>query len=323
MAYVIEHRPAIGQSPTRGLTLADAIERLATAGYDADALVWERFVDAGLLRHSKAASAKHTEVSTHDFKRFRELLEVRRRVGDHASMDEMCFYACASNLSDVPATRVVAYMESAISSFFSACAEALRSERGLPDRFGLEGERMLSSRIASALLGAPARRTWRSASNVDSLMATCCMLFIHATWRNRVRGRGPAPRILTPAALDADEMPISSMTVGRPLRSQAAEITLPPVTDLKKIIDALRRAAYERSTDVAIASAGAVRLVDGYFAGADHAKLPAVVHSVAPLLAAAFVRVRTSAPNGACERVIASAWTDRRAFQSSLLAYWI
>jgi hypothetical protein len=322
MAHVIELRPTVGQQPSKALTLAEALERLASAGYEADAHTWEQFVDAGLLRHSKTASAKLTEVSTQDFKRFRQLLDVRLRVGNRASFDELCFYACAANVSDVPTPRVVSYVESGIASFFAAATDALHTANGLPDRLGIEGQRVLSFRLATSLLGSQPTRARQPSNNIEWLMTTCCTLFLHATWRNRTRGRGPAPRILTPAVLEAEETPISAMTAGRPLRSRAAEITLPPIADLEKIIDGLRRAAYDRSADVASAAAGAVRLVDGQFASADHSKLPIIVKSVAPLLTAAFIRVRTSAPNGTAERLVASAWTDQRAFQSALLAYW-
>ena len=322
MAHVIEHRSTGTYAAHRGLTLADALDRLTSAGYDVDAHVWEQFVDGGLLRHSKAASASLTEVSTQDFKRFRELLDVRLKIGNRAPIDEMCFYACAANLPDVPATRVVAYMEAGLSAYFAACADALRSSGQLPDRLGLEGERELSARLAFSLLGVSAARNRKPVSNVERLLATCCMLFLHATWRNRTRGRGPAPRILTPALLESEDPPISTMSAGVPLRARAAETALPPATDLARLRDGLRRAAYDRSADVSAAAGDAARLVDAQFAGADAERLPIIVRSVAPLLAAAFVRVRTAAQVGVCERIIASAWTDPRAFQSALLAYW-
>jgi hypothetical protein len=322
MAFAIEERTLTAPASAPTHTLDDALERLTSAGYQADTDTWERYIDSGLLRHSKGSSAHLTEVSATDLERFRTILDVESRVGARAEVDKLAFFLSASGIPDVPATKVVEYIEAGSAAFFTASNAALHSLTGVPSRIGPDGERTLARRVAGALLGSYALLDKRERLAVERLTEICCTLFLRATWRNRAHGRGPTPRILTPALLDATDTPISNMSSGRPLKSSAAEISLPPAADIARIADDLRHAAYYRAADIAAAAGDAVTVVERGTDLLSEPDVPAPLHFVAPLLAAAFARMRANARPHVCERIAKSALAESEALRSALLTYW-
>ena len=230
-------------SPEPTHTLDVALEGLASAGYQVDTSTWERFVDAGLLRPSNGSSPHLILVGVADLKRFRAILDLERRIGQPTSIERLAFYMCATGMTDVLAMKVVEFMEAGTAAFFNAGDVELRAMQDLPSRIGLDGERALAKRLAAKFLEAYPRGERRERAVLEFLTEIGCTLFLRAAWCNRASGRGPAPRIVTAALIDPDNVHISVMSAGRPLKSSAAERLLPPVMNLSHAIDELRRAA--------------------------------------------------------------------------------
>lgn len=306
--------------PTR--TLDVALEGLASAGYRVDASMWERFVDAGLLHRPDRASPHLILVSVSELKRFRAILDLELRLGSPASNERLAFYLSAAGMADVPATSVVDFMEAGIVAFFDACGTELRSMQHLPAAIGIDGERTLSARLATALLGTSPQRARRENAVLHYLTELCCSFYLRAEWRNRAAGRGPAPRIVTSVLLEPDASHISIMSAGRPLKSSAAEKFLPPAVDLAHVLEELRLAARFRPSDIAAASADAVTVIDRGHPDMHGPKTMPVLHALVPVLAAAFARMRASARPHLCERIAKSAWAEPEAMRRALLTHW-
>jgi len=317
---IAESSLSASAEPTR--TLDVALEGLASAGYRVDASMWERFVDAGLLHSPDKASPHLILVSLAELKRFRAILDLELRLGSPSSNGRLAFYLCAAGMPDVPAAAVVDFMEAGIAEFFDACGAELRALQNIPARIGLDGERSLSSRLASTLLEAVPRRGRREQAVLQFLTELGCALFVRAAWRNRVAGRGPAPRIVTDLLLEPDPSHISIMSAGRPLKSSAAERLLPPAVDLAHVIEELRLASRYRPSDIAAAAADAVTVIDRGSPDMHGPKTDPLLHALVPLLAAAFARMRASARPHLCERIAKSAWAEPDAMRRALLTNW-
>jgi hypothetical protein len=317
---IAESSLSASAEPTR--TLDVALEGLASVGYRVDVSMWERFVDAGLLHRPDKASPHLILVGVAELKRFRAILDLELRLGSPATNERLAFYLCAAGVADLPAAAVVDFMEAGIAGFFDACGTELRALPNLPTRIGLDGERALSTRLASALLVAIPRRDRRAQAVLQFLTELGCALFLRAAWRNRAAGRGPAPRIVTDMLLEPDPSHISIMSAGRPLKSSAAERFLPPVVDLAHVIEELRLASRFRPSDIAAAAADAVTVIDRGAPDMHGPKTDPLLHALVPLLAAAFARVRASAKPHFCERIAKSAWAEPDAMRRALLSHW-
>lgn len=306
--------------PTR--TLDVALEGLASAGYRVDAATWERFVDAGLLHRPNRSSPHLVLVSVASLKRFRDVLDLEHRIGQPSSMERLAFYMSATGMPDVPAAKVVDFMEAGIAAFFAQADTELRELPNVPSRLGLDGERALAKRLASPLLASCPQMSRRERTALDFLAEIGGTLYLRATWRNRTSGRGPVPRIVTSGVLDPETLHISVMSAGRPLKTSAAEILMPPAVNIEHVVDELRAAARLRSADIAGAAADSVTVIERGCPGVTGAAAPPIVQSLVPLLAAAFARMRASARPHACERTAKSAWSEPEALRGALLTHW-
>jgi hypothetical protein len=316
----IAERSLSTTEPTR--TLDVALEGLASAGYRVDASMWERFVDAGLLHRPDKASPHLILVSVAELKRFRAILDLELRLGSPASIERIAFYLSAAGMADIPAASVVDFMEAGIAAFFGECGTELRTMQNLPASIALDGERKLSAQLATILLGASLQRTRREQAVLQYLTELGCSFFLRAAWRNRAAGRGPAPRIVTSVLLEPDSSHISIMSAGRPLKSSAAEKFLPPVVDLAHVLEELRLAARFRPSDIAASAADAVTVIDRGYPNMQGAKAMPLLQALAPVLAAAFARMRASARPHFCERIAKSAWAEPEAMRRALLTHW-
>ena len=303
-------------------TLDVALEGLASAGYRADASMWKRFVDAGLLHRPDKASPHLVLVSVAEIKRFRAILDLELRLGSPTSDERLAFYMSAAGLADVPASMAVDFMEAGIAAFFEACGAELRTMHNLPASIGLDGERTLSARLGTILLGVSPQREGREKTVLQFLTELGCSLYLRAAWRNRAAGRGPAPRIVTSSLLEPDSSHISIMSAGRPLKSSAAEKHLPPAIDLARVREELRLAARFRPSDIAAAAADAVTVIDRGCPDMHGPKTLPLLNALVPLLAAAFARMRASARPHFCERIAKSAWAEPEAMRRALLTHW-
>jgi|GEM_PF-6517097 len=303
-------------------TLDVALEGLASAGYHADALTWARFVDAGLLRRSIGASPHLILISVADLKRFRALLDLELRLGQPASLERLAFYLCASGMSDVPAAKVLDYIEAGIAAFFAATECELHAMPNVPVQIGLDGERVLAKRLAAKLLETCSQIGRNDRAALAFLTELGCTLFLRATWRNRTPGRGPVPRIVTDVMLDPESLYISPMSAGRPLKSAAAEKLLPPAVNIEKLIAELRQSLLFRAADIVAAAADSATVADRVCPGLAGPQAPALLQTLVPLLAAAFARMRSSGRPHACERIAKSAWSEPEAMRSALLTHW-
>jgi hypothetical protein len=303
-------------------TLDVALEGLASAGYRVDTSMWERFVDAGLLHRPDKASPHLILVGVAQLKRFRAILDLELRLGSPTSIERLAFYLSAAGMADVPASKVVDFMEVGIVAFFEACGTELRTLQNLPASIGLDGERVLSARLASTLLGVSQQCDRREKAVLQYLTELGCSFFLRAAWRNRAAGRGPAPRIVTSALLEPDSSHISIMSAGRPMKSSAAEKFLPPAADLVHVLEELRLAARFRPSDIAAAAADAVTVIDRGYPEIHGPKTVPLLHAVVPVLAAAFARLRASARPHFCERIAKSAWAEPEAMRRALLTHW-
>ena len=303
-------------------TLDVALEGLASAGYQVDASMWERFVDAGLLRRPDEASPHLVLVSVGELKRFRAILDLELRLGSPISNERLAFYLSAAGMADVPASKVVDFMEAGIAEFFAACGTELRAMQNLPASIGLDGERALAARLANIVIGTDQQRSRREHAVVQFLTELGCSLYLRAAWRNRAAGRGPAPRIVTSVLLEPDASHISIMSAGRPLKSSAAEKLLPPAVDLARVLEELRLAARFRPSDIAAAAADAVTVIDRGDPGMHGPKALPLLHALVPVLAAAFARMRASARPHVCERIAKSAWAESETMRRALLTHW-
>jgi hypothetical protein len=303
-------------------TLDAALEGLASAGYRVDASTWERFVDTGLMRRPNGSSPHLVLVDGADLKRFRTILDVELHLGQPSSIQRLAFYLSASSMSDIPATLVVEYMEAGIGAFFGATDVALRALPNVPSRLAFDGERTLAKRLVTAMLEAHPEGDRRERAALEFLTEIGCTLFLRASWRNRVSGRGPAPRIVTPFALEPDHSHVSIMSAGRPLKASAAEILLSPAMNLNHAIEGLRHAARYRPSDIASAASDAVTVIARGCRRVNRANDSPLVQSLTPLLAAAFARMRASARAHTCERIAKSAGAEPEAMRRALLTYW-
>jgi hypothetical protein len=309
-------------SPGPTHTLEAALDGLASAGYRVDASVWERFVDAGLLRSSNGSSQHLIMVDGLDLKRFRTILDVELHIGQPSSIQRLAFYLTASGMNDIPAAAVVEFMEAGIASFFGAADVELRALPNVPPHLALDGERALAKRLVPALLEAQPGADRREHTALAFLTEIGCTLFLRASWRNRVAGRAPGPRIVTPLALEPDYSHVSIMSAGRPLKASAAQILLPPAMNLNHAIEALRHAARYRPAEIAAAAADAMTVIERGCPGLSAAQTSPLLQSLTPLLAAAFARMRASARPHTCERIAKSAWAEPEAMRRALLTYW-
>jgi hypothetical protein len=309
-------------SPEAAYPLDVALEGLASAGYRVDAATWERFVDAGLLRRPKGSSPHLVMVGVADLKRFRAVLDLELRIGQPSSLERLAFYLCATGTTDVPAVKVVEFMEEGLSAFFRAANIELRALPNLPSRLGLDGERAIAKRLAAKLLETCAGVERRERAAVRFLTEIGCTLFMRAAWRNRTRGRGPVPRIVTDALLDPENLHISAMSAGWPLKSVAAEKLLPPAMDIAHAVDEIRNAARFRPADVVAAAADATTVVTRGCSSLTGAQAAPLLQALVPVLATAFARMRTSARPHMCERIAKSAWAEPEILRNSLLTHW-
>ena len=303
-------------------TLDAALEGLASAGYRVDASTWERFVDAGLLRRNNGSSQHLVLVDGSDLKRFRTILDVELRIGQPSSIQRLAFYLTASGMNDIPAALVVEYMEAGIAAFFGAADAGLRALPNVPSRLALDGERALAKRLVTALLDAHPDGDRRERNSLAFLTEIGCTLFLRASWRNRVSGRAPAPRIVTSFALEPDHSHVSIMSAGRPLKASAAEILLSPAMNLTHAIEGLRHAARYRPSEIAAAAADAMTVIGRGCPGLSGTHASPLLQSLTPLLAASFARVRASARAHTCERIAKSAWAEPEVMRRALLTYW-
>jgi hypothetical protein len=309
-------------SPGPTHTLEAALEGLAAAGYRVDASTWERFVDAGLLRRSNGSSSHLVLVDGADIKRFRTILDVELRIGQPSLIERLAFYLSASGMSDIPAALVVEFMEAGIAAFFGAADAELRSLPNVPARLAFDGERALAKRLEATLLQSESEGDRRERAALAFLTEIGCTLYLRASWRNRVSGRAPAPRIVTPFALEPDYSHVSIMTAGRPLKASAAEILLSPAMNLNHAIEALRNSARFRPAEIAAAAADAMTVIERGCPRLSGAHVSPLVQSLTPLLAAAFARMRASTRPHTCERIAKSAWAEPEAMRCALLTYW-
>jgi hypothetical protein len=309
-------------SPGPTHTLEAALEGLASAGYRVDTSVWERFVDAGLLRRNNGSSQHLVLVDGSDLKRFRTILDVELRIGQPSSIQRLAFYLTASGMSDIPAAMVVEFMEAGIASFFGAADVELRALPNVPSHLALDGERALAKRLVVSLLEPQYGADRRENTALAFLTEIGCTLFLRASWRNRVAGRAPGPRIVTAMALEPDYSHVSIMSAGRPLKASAAQILLSPAMNLNHAIEGLRHAARYRPADIAAASADAMTVIERGCPGLSATHSSPLLQSLTPLLAAAFARMRASARSHACERVAKSAWAEPEEMRRALLTYW-
>jgi len=261
-------------------------------------------------------------ISVAELKRFRAILDLDLRIGQPSSMERLSFYLCATGMTDVPAPKVVEFMEAGMAAFFGAGEIELRAMPNVPTRLGLDGERAVAKRLAAKMLESCGRVCRRDRAALVFLAEIGCTLFLRAAWRNRTRGRGPVPRIVTDALLDPENLHISAMSSGWPLHSTAAEKLLPPVVDIAHILAELRRSASSRATDIVAAAADSVTVADRGCPGLAGAQAPPLLQSLVPLLAAAFARMRASGRPHMCERVAKSAWVEPEAMRSALLTHW-
>jgi hypothetical protein len=303
-------------------TLDAALEGLASAGYRVDASTWERFLDAGLMHRPKESSQHLVLVDGADLKRFRTILDVDLHLGQPSSIQRLAFYLSASGMSDIPAALVVEYMEAGIAAFFGAANVDLRALPEVPSRLALDGERALAKRLVTTMLEERPGGDRREHAALEFLTEIGCTLFLRASWRNRVSGRGPAPRIVTPFALEPDYTHVSIMSAGRPLKASAAEILLSPAMNLNHAIEGLRHAARYRPSDIVSAAADAATVIQRGCPRLTSGNVSPIVQSLAPLLAAAFARMRASARAHTCERIAKSAWAEPEVMRRALLTYW-
>ncbi len=309
-------------SPGPTHTLEAALEGLASAGYRVDASIWERFVDAGLLRRNNGSSQHLVLVDGADLKRFRTILDVELHIGQPSSIQRLAFYLTASGMSDIPAAMVVEFMEAGIASFFGAADVELRALPNLPSHLALDGERALAKRLVVSLVE-PQNGVERRENNALAFLTEIgCTLFLRASWRNRVGGRAPGPRIVTPMALEPDYSHVSIMSAGRPLKTSAAQILLSPAMNLNHAIEGLRHAARYRPADIEAAAADAMTVIERGCPGLSAAHSSPLLQMLTPLLAAAFARMRASTRSHACERIAKSAWAEPEVMRRALLTYW-
>ncbi|HEY5094752.1 MAG TPA: hypothetical protein VII69_06545 [Candidatus Eremiobacteraceae bacterium] len=303
-------------------TLDVALEGLASAGYRADAATWARFVDAGLLRRSTGPSPHLILIGVADLKRFRAILDLELRLGQPASLERLAFYLCATGMADVPATKVLDFIEAGVAAFFSASECELRALPNVPVQIGLDGERALAKRLAAKLLETCAQIGRNDRAALAFLAEIGCTLFLRATWRNRTSGRGPVPRIVTDVMLDPESLYISPMSAGRPLKSTAAERLLPPAMNIAHVIAELRQSLLFRAADIIAAASDSATVADRVCPGLAGPQAPTLLQTLVPLLAAAFARMRASGRPHMCERIAKSAWSEPEAMRQALLTHW-
>jgi hypothetical protein len=308
------------EGPTH--TLEAALEGLASVGYRVDATTWERFLDAGLMHRSNGSTPHLVLVDGPELKRFRTILDVELHLGQPSSIQRLAFYLSASGMSDIPASMVVEYIEAGIAAFFGAADVELRALPNVPARLAFDGERALAKRLAAMLLEPPTGGDRRERAALEFLTEIGCTFFLRASWRNRVSGRAPAPRIVTPFALEPDYSHVSIMSAGRPLKASAAEILLSPAMNLNHAIEGLRHSARYRPADIAAAAADAATVIDRGCRGFAGANASPILQSLTPLLAAAFARMRASTRPHTCERIAKSAWAEPEAMRRALLTHW-
>jgi len=275
-----------------------------------------------LLRRPQGSTSHLVMLGVADLKRFRAILDHEIRIGQPASLDRLAFYLCATGMTDLPAAKVVEFMEAGLAAFFGASEIELRVMPNLPSRLGLDGERAVAKRLAAKLLETCPRADRREQPAVAFLAEIGCTLFMRAAWRNRTRGRGPVPRIVTDELLDPENLHISAMSAGWPLKSAAAERFLPPAMDIAHAIDELRNAARFRAADIVAAAADSVTVVERGCPSLTGAQAPPLLQALVPVLAAAFARIRASGRPLMCERIAKSAWAEPEAMRSALLTHW-